>query len=467
MNLIAKIFGIRSPLTVPAHTVYLLPGQPMPLGAALQIIAKSTDHEFVGRCMSHYSGYVREAAIGRAVELGGSGLLELITERVNDWVPEVRRAAANALLTLLATVAAEHFVRFIPRLRGLMLATRADHRSWLFEFERRLVESGGTEAIVAALTGADFMLRRAAFQVALAHQLLPVARTIALGLGSGDVVLALRALTLLDRIPLAHRARYITLAAESPFGPVRFAALKLMSSDPGSFDIEPFLWRTIFDSQGSLRSAAAKMLIERGGDVIGRCSTLLETGALAARQIRAGLSLLAEYRAAEVVPLLTRYGGDARSEIRAHALALQAKVSPSLADEIASRALLDPSRKVRKVAVRLCTGGAFVSLSLIRSMLVQVGDHHAALAVCARNKWDRLICIAFITELRTPAEARFEEMSVVFRTWLSDPTLSWTRPGAEQRAILSDPATGMRLAYLAEDRSQELRARLQEGGIEL
>src|SRR4051812_1010221 len=136
MNLISKIFGARSPSTVRAQMVYLSPGESMSLRAALETIASSTDQEFVARCISHYSGYVREAAIARAVELGGSSSLDSITKRVNDWVPEVRRAAMNALLTLLATVPAEHFVSIIPRLRGLMLATRTDHRSWLFEFER-------------------------------------------------------------------------------------------------------------------------------------------------------------------------------------------------------------------------------------------------------------------------------------------------------------------------------------------
>ena len=146
MNLIAKIFGSRSPLKAPAQTIYLLPGESISLRAALETVASSTDNQFVAQCMSHYSGYVREAAVGRAVELGCSSFLGSIAERVNDWVPEVRRAATNALLTLLATVPAEHFVSLIPRLRGLMLATRTDHRSWLFEFERRLVEAGGNQS---------------------------------------------------------------------------------------------------------------------------------------------------------------------------------------------------------------------------------------------------------------------------------------------------------------------------------
>lgn len=439
----------------------------MPLRAAIETITASTDNEFVALCMSHYSGYVREAAIGRAVELGCSSFLESITERVNDWVPEVRRAATNALLTLLATVPAEHFVSLIPRLRGLMSATRTDHRSWLFEFEQRLVEAGGATAVIAAMNGTDFRLRRAAFLVVVDHQLLSVTETIKLGLSSGDIVLAQRAVTLLDRVPVSDRAIYIALAAASPFGPIRFAAFNLISGDQSSSEFEPFLWRAIFDSQGSLRSAAARLLIEHGQDVVGRCSTILDSGELTARQVRAGLSLLAEYRAPEAVKMLTRYASDARSEIRAHVIALQARVSPSIKDEIASRALLDPSRKVRKAGVRLCACGAFVSLDLIRTMLVQHGDRRAALAVCARDKWDRLACIVLIAELHALDENGYTNVRDTLKNWIGDPTSSWTKPRVEHHLILSKPEARSRLLELADDRNPELRARLREGGIEL
>jgi HEAT repeat protein len=467
MNLIAKIFGTRSPLTAPAHTVYLLPGESLPLRAAIETITSSTDNEFIAICISHYSGYVREAAIGRAVELGHCSFLEPITERVNDWVPEVRRAATNALLTLLATVSAEHFVLLIPRLRRLMLATRTDHRSWLFEFERCLVEAGGAKAIIAAMTGTDFRLRRAAFLVAVDHQLLQVSETIELGLNSGDIVLAQRAINLLDGELLSDRAKYIALAVASPFGPIRLAALNLLADDQLSSDYEPFLWRAVLDSQGSLRSVATRLLIELGRDVIGRCSAMLGAGELTARQVRAALSLLAEHRAPELVSMLTRYASDTRTEVRAHAIGLQAKTLPTLKDEVAARALLDPSRKVRKAGVRLCTCGAFVSLGLVKAMLVQHGDRHAALTVCVRDRWDSLTCIALVTELSDPADNGYSDVKKALKHWIEDPTASWTKPNDEHRLILSNPEVASRLVSLAEDRHPELRARLREGGIEL
>jgi hypothetical protein len=217
---------------------------------------------------------------------------------------------------------------------------------------------------------------------------------------------------------------------------------------------------------GSLRSAAARLLIERGHDVVAHCNAVLNAGELTAKQVRAALSFLADQHAPEIVPALTKYASDARADIRAHAVALQAKFLPSHKDELASRALLDPSRKVRKTGVHLCAGGAFVSLELVKTMLVQHKDCRAALAICARDKWDRLTCIALITELHAPAEDDCPDVKEVLRRWIEDPTSSWTKPRGEQRLILSRPETRLRLLDLADDRKPKLLARLREVGIE-
>ncbi|MPV67638.1 hypothetical protein [Burkholderia sp. BE17] len=430
-------------------------------------LAVSIDGNVVAQCISHYSGYVREVAISRAVELGDDSLLDLIAERVNDWVPEVRQAAKDALLSLLTIVPATSFVSIVPRLRGLMLAKRADHRAWLLDFERRLVRAGGASAIVEAMTGPDFRLRRAAYLVAHDHQLLPVTEIVKRGLLSGDIMLARCAAELLDRVPVFDRDMCVAIAAMSPFGAVRFAAFKFVANDRVAPDTEPFLWRTVFDSQGSLRSAAAKLLADSGRDVVKHCRTVLEGGGINAKQVRAGLSLLAERGTPDATEVLARYVTDARTEVRAHALMLRARISPALKDEIASAALLDPSRKVRKVGVRLCTEGAFVSLDVVAGTLAQHGDHHAALMVCAREQWDTIACIALIIELATLCDQDYGDVREPLRKWIDDQTSSWTNPTDQHRQILFRPGVGLRMFDLAGAKQTALRVRMHEHGIEL
>lgn len=215
MNSVSTTSSTPPPRELPAHTVYLRHGEPMPLRVAIEMISASEDRQFVALCISHYSGYVREAAIARAIDLGGGSCLELIIERVNDWVPEVRKIARQGLLALLVTVPSEHFVSLLPKIRSLAAATRTDHRSWLLEFEQQLVQVGGTTAIIAAMAGADFRLRRAAYFVALDHELLPITELATIGLKSGDIMVARRAVTLLDRMPSPERALCTALAADA------------------------------------------------------------------------------------------------------------------------------------------------------------------------------------------------------------------------------------------------------------
>ena len=440
----------------------------MPLRTAIEMLDASSDEQLIGTCISHYSGYIREAAIGRAVELGGGAFLDLIASRVNDWVPEVRKSATNALLTLLAAVPAQHFVAIIPRLRSLILATRTDHRAWLLEFEQRLVEAGGSASIIDAMRGADFRLRRAAYLVARDHQLLPVTEMIRHGLLSGDIVLARCAVNLLAAVPASEQGVYIALATASPFGPVRLAALEIAASNRVDFDIEPFLWRTLFDSQGSLRSVAAKSLVERGRDIVGHCKAMLNAESLSAKHVRAGLSLLVEQNAPDVNALLVRYVDNKRSDVRAHALLLQARISPSRKDEIASRALLDPSRMVRKTGVRLCVSGAFVTLDLVLAMLMRWRDHDAAYAVCKRDQWDSLACLAMIAKLPPQEVNDCFDVSAALVKWIDNrSSASWTKPSAQHRQVLAEPSVRMRLLELVGNGQAELRTRLREVGIEI
>jgi hypothetical protein len=240
----------------------------------IAMLAESADRKVVAQYISHYLGYVREVAISRAVELGDDSLLELIAERVNDWVPEVREAAKGALLKFIPIVPATSFVSIVPRLRGLMLVKRADHRAWLLDFEQKLVRAGGGAAIVEAMTDADFQLRRAAYSVARDHQLLPVTEIVERGLRSGDIVLAKSAVIILDQVAISDRAACVAIGMMSPFGTVRDAAFRFAISDRVDSSDEKLLWCTLFDSQGSLRSAAARLLVSKGRDVVGHCAMM-------------------------------------------------------------------------------------------------------------------------------------------------------------------------------------------------
>ena len=438
----------------------------MPLPVALDTVAASEDHMQLLDWTKHYSGYVRETAIARSVKLGKAECLAALVGRLNDWVPEVRRAAADGLLTLLATVPAEHFIPLLPQLRALTEAKRTDHAAWLSRFEQQLVHAGGRDGVLNALSSPDFRLRRAAYFVSHAQRLLEPFALSALGLRSGDIAIARHAVTLIDTLPTTDQPALLQLALSSSFGPVRLAALHLAVRHPDAPEVDSFLHRALFDAQGTLRHAAARALTAKGIDIARLCLKSLASERLHSRRVRTTLSLMVEIGAPYVEDVLSRYANDPRVDVRVRAMTLQARQNPAVRDELSQRALRDASPKVRALGTLLCTRfGAYVSLDQVRDLLTNHGDYRSALRICSREKWDHLVCLGWATEFCSLDNKLLTELRQILGVWFAREGASWTRPSTQHVDILLRPQTAAALLGLAADKRSVLADCLQRGGV--
>ena len=86
----------------------------------------------------HRNGYIREEAVIELAELGGPDALALLLVRVNDWVPQVRAAAAAGLNQFVTVENAALWVEALPALRRLRGCRRANHASLLERVEALL-----------------------------------------------------------------------------------------------------------------------------------------------------------------------------------------------------------------------------------------------------------------------------------------------------------------------------------------
>jgi HEAT repeat protein len=438
----------------------------MPLPVALDTVAASLDHVQLLEWTKHYSGYVRETAIARCVELGKAESLAALVGRLNDWVPEVRRAAADGLLTLLATVPAEHFVPLLPQLRALTEAKRTDHAAWLSRFEQQLVRTGGRDGIVEALSSPDFRLRRAAYFVSHAQQLLEPSALFELGLRSGDIVLARHAAGLIGALPTSAQPALLRIALSSSFGPVRLAALHLAIRHPDVPEVDSFLHKALFDAQGTLRHAAARALTAKGIDIARLCREALASERLDSRRVRTTLSLMVEIGAPYTEDLLSRYANDPWVDVRVRAMTLQARQNPAARDALSQRALRDASPKVRTLGALLCMRfGAYVSLDQVRDVLTNHGDYRTALRICSREKWDHLVCLGWTTEFSRLHDQLLVELRQALGVWLAREGASWTRPSAQHVELLLRPQTAAALLELAADKRGALADCLQRAGV--
>ncbi len=113
--------------------------------ATSRLVAEATSKSDIAACLLSTSGrgYVREAAVHRIVVVGPFSLAILVN-RLNDWVPNVRRAAEARLTELLPRIDPGVVVGCIEYL-------------WLFDEYGRATSEG--RAIVDALIGDDAVTR--------------------------------------------------------------------------------------------------------------------------------------------------------------------------------------------------------------------------------------------------------------------------------------------------------------------
>jgi hypothetical protein len=79
----------------------------------------------------HHSGFEREMALRRMLGVHDRAVLLAVIERLNDWVPEVRKAAAGVYQSFLDEARVEELLACIDSLCRLQDKRRADHGALL------------------------------------------------------------------------------------------------------------------------------------------------------------------------------------------------------------------------------------------------------------------------------------------------------------------------------------------------
>jgi hypothetical protein len=134
----------------------------------------------LGIASCHTNGQVREPAVQELGKSSTGGEPPFLLIRVNDWVPQIRSAAArNLSLNRVRTDYVSHLATWMPLVLRLRYAARDDH-SAITEAVRQLFASvEAREALGRGFQSEDQLVRRFCFQVALnstVHNLLFVLR---------------------------------------------------------------------------------------------------------------------------------------------------------------------------------------------------------------------------------------------------------------------------------------------------
>lgn len=426
------------------------------LNETLRMIAGTDSLSLLIDYAADHSGYVRQAVLSRCAELARPEFLPVVADRLNDWVPQVREAARNALLALLPAVPATQLMAILPVILRLHSAGRGDYADWLGSFEQTLLRTITMEDVLAAAHDTNLKVTRAAVHLLDKYRLIEPSSLIELMVRrSDDIVLAVRGVEMCGQLAPAAQVRLYRAAAASHFGAVRTIAIdKLLSMrDEAHIDTAT---AALMDMQSSVRQVAIRHFGTAGFDAVDHYRSTLQRQALSAKNIRVCLIALASLRDLASLELIQSFQHHEHAQVRAVSLAAWFKLNERDKDAIALAALHDNARGIRKLAVSLVRKhGAYIPFAVVAPLLAHSDDAALLLRLVESKKWDWLECVVRLCLQRGAGEALRQGGDDAFGDWLRG--ADWyDTPRQEQVLFLTSAPAIDALRTLLASRPQHL-----------
>jgi HEAT repeat protein len=397
--------------------------------------------------VTSYSGFERQEAVEMLGRLRDARALPALLVRVNDWVPQVRRAALRAVRSLMDDAFVQAWGASLGAVVALARARRADHAilleevagflskpTLLVELQRQVANASPTaKRYVAELEW------RAADSDARRFQLLQAA------LAGQDIVLARAALVRLPSVRHPQQRRTLAgVACCSKFSPVRAAGLRMLLDDP---DIgTPSLVRHLCLDESPTVRAIAWAAAQHCGEApaaVAEARNRFTSESTPARWKAAILLFLCTASPAEGIEKCRETAAAAAAPLRK--AALQMLIAKSIGDEQQQwlqMALADKSPKVQRLAVQAVRRGAMVpDPERVLELALEHGDagalSRAFNLLRSAGIWQRIVVLLEALSASLP-KASAEGCITAIGVWENDARNSFVTPLDAEARRLSD-----------------------------
>lgn len=404
-------------------------------------------------------GFKRERAVRRLGLLGDVRAITCLIVRANDWVPEVRAAAYDALVRMLKAGNGELFVAALPQILRLESCQRGDHTPLLSAVREFLHRDENRTALLEGINNPDRRVARIVARMLVDRQLVAPTELLSQGLAHGDVLVRSITVELLQRLTPDEFEAAASMATRDSYMPVRREAFQLLLRrlpQRGLVVARDFL----FDRSASIREIAIRHLLAVGEPVEDIYARALSADgrrvAVVKRVLWAWGFMNSQARNTQVRQFL-----DVSSPaIRRAALLCITRLLRTDAAADLERALADSSPPVSKEAARLVSR-LRVAPGVERLMTIAASSRltHVAYACChvARdgNKWDWLRFILGVYG-QSACDVSSETFSREIDAWERRFNRSAAQPDPRQLAAV------VQLFGASRDRLSVQRARLLE-----
>lgn len=221
----------------------------------------------LGLASFHYSGYVRGAAVLELASLETGKELPYLLIRLNDWVPEVRQAATQAVAARMKPEYAGHFLHSISLVFQLRNGGRVD-KQFIDGICSLLKRPENWEILQQGMSAKDQAIRRISFQLAFETEPGVSTSILRMAMADPDAVTRCQAVWHgLSQVNMEDLPEVLRPMLSDRYMPIRREALCCLAQKRPELAKEP-LRAALLDKHAAMREAARHFLaIADIGDV--------------------------------------------------------------------------------------------------------------------------------------------------------------------------------------------------------
>lgn len=391
----------------------------------------------------HPNGHKRENAVRRLGVLGNPLAIPNLLVRANDWVPQVRSEAREALLRLLKGENAQAFIYNLPALHHLHGCRRTDHSELIASVNNFFLRPENVAHIKSAIKSEAPYIARIAVKLCIDNSLLDKSSLVSECLSHQDVVVRALASNLLRDLTGEDLEAMLQKSIHDPFMPIRREAFQIYLERFPAKGLRLAI-RMLFDRHASIRDIAIARLLNKGQDLEKIFADVLSSINPSGLKLRCAIFGVASMRATSLIPTVKKLASHQLPSVRKASLQAMARLAEVDARLYLLAGLRDESPSVAKESISLLSKAAFTpTLEELVNVVKDISYVHT-LTVCldgARtlNKWDRLIFILRLyPTLLLDRRSSSEQFDIELEKWDVDFNRSSSQPTNDQRAQIGE-----------------------------
>lgn len=382
-------------------------------------------------------GIIREDAVKKLALQANPKAIPALIVRLNDWVPQIRSAAKDAILTLATSENTRDFIEHLPEIYHLRKCRRGNHEDIIRKINQCLLSKENRFYIVAGINNENRLIARICYALASAHGLLPAESLVETGLSNPDIIIRQQASILLEDLGPDTQAPLLATALKDKHMPIRRAALQLkLNLGQENHWIESYL----FDRHSAIREIAVNKLLTRDVNVLGIYQSALTCSSPLKTQCAIwGIGFLScENSLAVLIKLLN----SPLPSIRKQTLCTLLSLRSSWLNAHIHTLLSDSSPVVGRKAASICYQlGIHLDAELLINIIKLSPYEHTQNIIFSMikkiNKWERLIFLLKIrSDIKPPEAVEMQRMTAEIFHWNADFNKSGCQPTENQLELL-------------------------------